>query len=103
MAMESAVTASTAGSSGQIVVADAGCAGMHVALRLTAKLRNHPEMMLTLVDRHGYHQALTERPRVAGGTRAAVGRGADGCARVTRHPLGIPTGRSSQATAMLRA
>jgi len=26
---------------------------------------------LTLVDRHDYHQALTELPRVAGGTRAA--------------------------------
>jgi hypothetical protein len=48
-------------------------------------------MMLTLVDRHDYHQALTELPRVAGGTRAAAGRGADGCARVTRDPPGIPT------------
>ena len=28
-------------------------------------------MELTLVDRHDYHQALTELPRVAGGTRAA--------------------------------
>jgi NADH:ubiquinone reductase (H+-translocating) len=40
-------------------------------LRLTAKLRNRPETELTLVDRHDYHQALTELPRVAGGTRAA--------------------------------
>ncbi len=69
--MEGAVSASTAGSSGQIVVAGAGYAGLHVALRLTAKLRNHPEMELTLVDRHDYHQAITELPRVAGGTRAA--------------------------------
>ena len=61
----------TAGSSGQIVVAGAGYAGLHVALRLTAKLRNNPEIELTLVDRHDYHQALTELPRVAGGTRAA--------------------------------
>jgi NADH:ubiquinone reductase (H+-translocating) len=38
---------------------------------LTAKLRNHPEVMLTLVDRHDYHQVITELPRVAGGTRAA--------------------------------
>jgi 2-polyprenyl-6-methoxyphenol hydroxylase-like FAD-dependent oxidoreductase len=60
------VSASTAGSSGQIVVAGAGYAGLHVALRLTAKLRNHPKMTLTLVDRHDYHQVLTELPRVAG-------------------------------------
>ena len=69
--MENAVNASTAGSSGPIVVAGAGYAGLHVALRLTAKLRNHPEVGLTLVDRHDYHQVLTELPRVAGGTRAA--------------------------------
>ena len=63
--------ASNSGSSGQIVVAGAGYAGLHVALRLTARLRNHPKMELTLVDRHGYHQVLTELPRVAAGTRAA--------------------------------
>ena len=61
----------TAGSSDQIVVAGAGYAGLHVALRLTAKLRNNPKTELTLVDRHDYHQALTELPRVAAGTRAA--------------------------------
>ena len=65
------MNASTAGSSGQIVVAGAGYAGLHVALRLTAKLRGNTEAMLTLVDRHDYHQVLTELPRVAGGTRAA--------------------------------
>src|SRR6266540_6617009 len=69
--MEDAVPASNSGSSGQIVVAGAGYAGLHVALRLTAKLRNHPKMELTLADRHDYHQLLTELPRVAGGTRAA--------------------------------
>ena len=69
--MEDAVPASNSGSSGQIVVAGAGYAGLHVALRLTARLRDHPEMELTLVDRHDYHQVLTELPRVAGGTRAA--------------------------------
>jgi NADH dehydrogenase len=53
------------------VIAGAGYAGLHVALRLTAKLRRHPEVELTLVDRHDYHQALTELPRVAAGTRAA--------------------------------
>ena len=57
--------------SGQIVVAGAGYAGLHVTLRLTAKLRNHPKTELTLIDRHDYHQVLTELPRVAGGTRAA--------------------------------
>jgi NADH dehydrogenase len=69
--MEDAVNVSTADSSAPIVVAGAGYAGLHVALRLTAKLRHHAKMELTLVDRHDYHQALTELPRVAGGTRAA--------------------------------
>ncbi len=63
--------ASNSGSSGQVVVAGAGYAGLHVALRLTAKLRDQPKMELTLVDRHDYHQVITELPRVAGGTRAA--------------------------------
>ena len=65
------MSVSTAGSGGRIVVAGAGYAGLHVALRLTAKLRNNPVAELTLVDRHDYHQALTELPRVAAGTRAA--------------------------------
>ena len=69
--MENAASASTAGSSGQIVVAGAGYAGLHVALRLSAKLRNRPAVELALVDRHDYHQVITELPRVAGGTRAA--------------------------------
>src|SRR6516225_1397881 len=69
--MEDAVNVSAPGGSGHIVVAGAGYAGLHVALRLTAKLRNHPLVELTLVDRHDYHQAITELPRVAGGTRAA--------------------------------
>src|SRR2546423_3158041 len=68
---EAAVNVPTAGSGAQIVIAGAGYAGLHIALRLTAKLRNHPAVELTLVDRHDYHQALTELPRVAGGTRAA--------------------------------
>ena len=53
------------------MVAGVGYAGLHVTLRLTAKLRSHPEVELTLVDRHDYHQAITELPRVASGTRAA--------------------------------
>jgi NADH dehydrogenase FAD-containing subunit len=69
--MESAANVSTAGSGGPVVIAGAGYAGLHVALRLTAKLRNDPEAELTLVDRHDYHQVITELPRVAGGTRAA--------------------------------
>ena len=65
------MSAATGGSVDRIVIAGAGYAGLHVALRLTAKLRNNPAVELTLVDRHDYHQALTELPRVAGGTRAA--------------------------------
>ena len=52
-------------------MAGAGYAGLHVALRLTTRLRNNPDIELLLVDRHDYHQVLTELPRVAGGTRAA--------------------------------
>jgi NADH dehydrogenase len=69
--MEDAVNVSTAPGSGPIVVAGAGYAGLHVALRLTAKLRASPMMELILVDQHDYHQVITELPRVAGGTRAA--------------------------------
>jgi NADH dehydrogenase len=69
--MENADSAYTTERVGQIVVAGAGYAGLHVALRLMAKLRSNPMVELTLVDRHDYHQALTELPRVAGGTRAA--------------------------------
>ncbi len=62
---------STAATGGPIVVAGAGYAGLHVALRLTARLRNSPKVEVILVDRHDYHQVLTELPRVAAGTRAA--------------------------------
>ena len=60
------MSASTAGRADQIVIAGAGYAGLHVALRLTGKVRNKPAVELTLVDRHDYHLALTELPRVAG-------------------------------------
>ena len=79
--MKDAVSASTAGGSGPIVVAGAGYGGLHVALRLTAKLRHNPKMELILVNRHDYHQVLTELPRVAGGTRAA------GAVRIPLHDL----------------
>ncbi|HSE43870.1 MAG TPA: FAD-dependent oxidoreductase, partial [Gemmatimonadales bacterium] len=69
--MEHAANAPAGVRARRIVVAGSGYGGLHVALRLTAKLRNNPEVELTLVDRHSYHQALTELPRVAGGTRAA--------------------------------
>jgi NADH dehydrogenase len=44
------------------VIAGAGYAGLHVALRL--------QLPATLVDQHPYHQVITELPRVATGTRA---------------------------------
>ncbi|BCJ39798.1 NADH dehydrogenase [Actinoplanes ianthinogenes] len=59
------------GDSGSVVVAGAGYAGLHVALRLTARLDKHPEVELVLIDRNDYHQVLTELPRLAAGTRAA--------------------------------
>ena len=65
------MNASATGSRSQIVVAGAGYAGLHVVLRLAPRLRGNPPLELTLIDRHDYHQALTELPRVAGGTRAA--------------------------------
>jgi NADH:ubiquinone reductase (H+-translocating) len=55
----------------RIVIAGAGYAGLHAALRLATKLKDNPGVALTLIDRHDYHQALTELPRVAAGTRAA--------------------------------
>jgi NADH:ubiquinone reductase (H+-translocating) len=69
--MENGVNASTAAGGRQIVVAGAGYSGLHVALRLAGKLRPDPAVELILVDKHDYHQAITELPRVAGGTRAA--------------------------------
>src|SRR5689334_25166958 len=69
--MEDAVNGAAAGGAEQIVVAGAGYAGLHVALRLAGKVRGDRETELVLVDRHDYHQVLTELPRVAGGTRAA--------------------------------
>jgi NADH:ubiquinone reductase (H+-translocating) len=55
----------------QIVIAGAGYAGLHIALRLSGKTRKNDSADLTLVDRHDYHQLVTELPRVAGGARDA--------------------------------
>lgn len=56
----------------EIVVAGAGYAGLHATLRLASWLAaNHQHVGLTLVDKHDYHQVLTELPRVAGGGRSA--------------------------------
>ena len=62
---------SRSGQGHHFTIAGAGYAGLHAALRLATKLRDNPEVELTLVDRHDYHQVITELPRVAGGTRAA--------------------------------
>lgn len=56
----------------EIVVAGAGYAGLHATLRLDARLgERHRDVGLTLLDRHDFHQVLTELPRVAGGARSA--------------------------------
>ena len=55
-----------------ILIAGAGYAGLHVALRLAARLDDRrPGGGLTLVDKNPYHQLLTELPRVVGGSRTA--------------------------------
>jgi NADH:ubiquinone reductase (H+-translocating) len=69
--MAETVDAFTSDTAHRVVIAGAGYAGLHVALRLAARSRNDPATELTLLDRHDFHQVLTELPRVAGGTRAA--------------------------------
>jgi NADH:ubiquinone reductase (H+-translocating) len=69
--MADTADAVTSGGAHRVVIAGAGYAGLHVALRLAAKSRHDPATELTLLDRHDFHQVLTELPRVAGGTRAA--------------------------------
>ena len=78
--MENTVNASTAGSSGQILVAGAGYAGLHVALRLTAKLRSNPKMELTLVNR---------RPATTAASRS-TGTCASWTARRSTSPATLP-------------
>ena len=53
-----------------IVIAGAGYAGLHIALRLGSWVDHGGQADMTLIDRHDYHQVLTELPRVAAGTRA---------------------------------
>jgi NADH dehydrogenase len=53
----------------RIVIAGAGYAGLHVAQRLGTWLDRSHDGTILLVDRHDYHQMLTELPRVASGTR----------------------------------
>src|SRR4051794_41979220 len=56
----------------EVVIAGAGYAGLHVALRLAARLDDRrTEVGLTLVDKNPHHQLLTELPRVVGGSRTA--------------------------------
>jgi NADH:ubiquinone reductase (H+-translocating) len=70
--MRSAVSTTAApGAANRIVIAGAGYAGLHVALRLASRLRDNHLVELALVDQHDYHQVITELPRVAGGTRDA--------------------------------
>jgi len=59
-----------AGERQQIVIAGAGYAGLHVALRVVTQLDEDHPADITLVDRYDYHQVLTELPRVAAGARA---------------------------------
>ena len=54
----------------EIVIAGAGYAGLHIALRLTSRLKPS-QATITLIDKLDYHQLLTELPRVAAGTRPA--------------------------------
>ena len=56
----------------EVVIAGAGYAGLHVALRLDARLNDRrPDVGLTVVDKNPHHQLLTELPRVVGGSRTA--------------------------------
>jgi NADH dehydrogenase len=54
-----------------VLIAGAGYAGLHAALRLSQTADTAAALELVVVDQHPYHQVITELPRVAGGTRAA--------------------------------
>jgi NADH dehydrogenase len=55
----------------RVLIAGAGYAGLHAALRLSEAVNALPSLELVVLDQHPYHQVVTELPRVAGGTRAA--------------------------------
>jgi NADH dehydrogenase len=55
----------------RVLIAGAGYAGLHAALRLSDATSALPPIELAVLDQHPYHQVITELPRVAGGTRAA--------------------------------
>jgi NADH dehydrogenase len=54
-----------------VLIAGAGYAGLHIALRLSSSADRRRQFELTLIDQHSYHQVITELPRVAAGTRTA--------------------------------
>ncbi len=54
-----------------VLIAGAGYAGLHIALRLSSSADRRRQFDLTLIDQHSYHQVITELPRVAAGTRPA--------------------------------
>src|SRR5262245_38514714 len=54
-----------------LIIAGAGYAGLHVALRLSSAEDKRRLFQVTLVDRHPFQQVITELPRVAAGSRAA--------------------------------
>ncbi len=51
-----------------IVILGAGYGGLRAALDLDERLGDEPDVTLTLVDKHDYHQFRTELHRVAAGT-----------------------------------
>src|SRR5579871_598370 len=55
----------------RVLIAGAGYAGLHAALRLSEAVSALLPMEFTVLDQHPYHQVITELPRVAGGTRTA--------------------------------
>jgi hypothetical protein len=78
----------------RIVIAGTSYAGLHVVLRLATKRADNPGVELTLVDRHDYHQTLTELPQVGAGTHAATrctSRRSGSCASGSDSPRPSPS------------
>jgi NADH dehydrogenase len=55
----------------RVLIAGAGYAGLHAALRLSEDVSALPLLEVVVLDQHPYHQVITELPRVAAGTRPA--------------------------------